>query len=147
MNELQRKTYTKPILSSEAFVPNEYVAACETHKEYGLQCNTTQATALEKELNNNPPGGHRTESGYCGNINSQKILTDENGIIKEIYELYEGTTRLDLELVGGTFIGQDIDNLAGQTIKWKTYFPWRNNIYTYNHIGVIQTTSSTKVMS
>ena len=29
MNKLQRKTYTKPILSSEAFVPNTYVAACD----------------------------------------------------------------------------------------------------------------------
>ena len=144
MNKSQKKTYTKPILTSEAFVPNEYVAACETHKEYGLKCDTTRANALET---GNPPGGHRSTAGYCGHISSQKILTNSEGIIKEIYEMYEGTTRLDLDLVGGDFIGLDIDDLEGQEIQWKTYFTYGRNTYTYNHIGTIQTTSSTKVMS
>lgn len=147
MNKLQRKTYTKPILNSEAFVPNEYVAACETHKEYGLKCETSRANAYEESIHNDPYGGHRDRPGNCGNINSQKILTDSEGIIKEIYELYEGTTRLDLELVGGTFIGQDIDNLAGQEIRWRTYLNTQWGNWTYNHIGTIQTTSSVKVMS
>ena len=84
MNKSQKKTYTKPILTSEAFVPNEYVAACETHKEYGLKCDTTRANALET---GNPPGGHRSTEGYCGHISSQKILTNSEGIIKEIYEM------------------------------------------------------------
>lgn len=140
---MEKRSYNKPMLQMEAFVPNEYVAACDTHNLYGLECDTSAANALEQELGNSPAGGHRDSEGHCGDINSQKILTDSEGIIKEIYELYEGTTRLDLELVGGTFIGQDIDNLAGQQIKWKTYY----GRWTYNHIGTIQTTSSTKVMS
>ena len=142
MNQM-KKSYIKPILCSEAFVPNEYVAACETHKEYGLACDTDAANEYEESIKNYPYGGHRDRVGNCGNPSSQKILTDIEGIIKEIYELYEGTTRLDLELVGGDFIGLDIDNLEGQTIHWKTkLYNW-----TYNHQGKIQITSSTKVMS
>lgn len=144
---MKKRSYCKPMLHTEAFVPNEYVAACETHKLYGLECDTNAANALEQELGNSPAGGHRDSEGHCGDIDSQHILTNNEGIIEEIYELYEGTTRLDLELVGGNFIGQDIDNLEGQQIKWKTYLTWGRNTYTYNHVGTIQTLSSTKVMS
>lgn len=50
MNKLQRKTYTKPILNSEAFVPNTYVAACALENgvtEYTLSC-TASDNWLEK---------------------------------------------------------------------------------------------------
>lgn len=91
MNKLQRKTYTKPILSSEAFVPNTYVAACaETGGEisYSLVCNVNQ-------------NSHSTTDG-CRVPGAFTITIDKDGCVTNIYERPNNS---------GNWNGGDVDNL------------------------------------
>ncbi|MBQ8736183.1 MAG: hypothetical protein IJY75_09500 [Bacteroidaceae bacterium] len=128
----KKKGYVKPIIATEEFVPQEYVAVC-----YKLKCDTTEANAYERSIGNEPYGGHRTNKGCCGHIDSQVINTTKEGIITEIYELHteDGvTTKLRTECA---YIGSNLKDLINNNTKitWTTYYQYGNNEWVYNHQG------------
>lgn len=79
MNKQQRKTYTKPLLSSEAFVPNTYVAACVA--EYG---ETTYYLACDSPLNG--ADGHQHRDNGCKDAKAYTVYINQEGHITGINE-------------------------------------------------------------
>ena len=72
---MEKRVYNKPMLMVEAFVPQEYVAACETYKIACLWslCND------EQELWNDQIRKHRGDN--CGSIDNNVVVTNKNGVI------------------------------------------------------------------
>ena len=73
-----KKVYGKPMLIAEEFVPNEYIAACETYKIACLwdTCNDEQNTNSSILL-------HRENN--CGSLENNAVVTDKNGRILYFY--------------------------------------------------------------
>lgn len=77
--ETRKKTYNKPLLQSEAFVPNEYVAACvaEVGKtQYYLACDSPLDGA----------DGHQHRTSGCKDFRAYTVDIDENNHITSIKE-------------------------------------------------------------
>ena len=126
-----RKEYKKPVMMGEKFVADEFVSVC-----WGVACNTSAANQIEKNMNNNPIGGHR--STQCGNKNHQYILVDGQGNAVDIEERgHDLWGTLD-----GTITNQNYEPLSaeaigaiepGDTIYWVT----SQSGNTYHHVGTV----------
>ena len=96
MNQM-KKSYIKPALCSEAFVPNEYVAVCATtggDKSYSMACEVDDPA-------------HSTTDG-CRVPAAFTITIDANGNIVSIYERGNSS---------GNWNGGEVDNI---NIVYKT---------------------------
>ena len=112
-----KRVYNKPMLMTEAFVPQEYVAACETYKIACLWslCND------EQELWNDLFRKHREDN--CGSIDNNVVVTNKNGVILSVKETNTMMNE-DLEMNITTNLGVDknLSAWVGDTIEWKTSY-------------------------
>ncbi|MBE6272578.1 MAG: hypothetical protein E7097_01635 [Bacteroides sp.] len=112
---MEKRNYVKPLLNSEEFVPQEYIAVC-----YQLECDYRGYV-----------NGDYHSSGGCGNPENQVIRVDENGNIINIYEKpndenddwhFPGYTA-ELEEITTSTGSYNVTTLIKQraTINWRTY--------------------------
>ena len=111
-----KKNYTKPILMSEVFVPQEYVAVCPPVNgvtEYELACNGGEDVILQHSNNG------------CKRSDAYTISIDEQGYIKSIYEipsdLYNGGYAQNITVNGSPASTTPLTDLNGTyNLKWET---------------------------
>lgn len=123
MNQM-KKSYIKPALCSEAFVPNEYVAVCATTggaKSYSMAC----------EVNSSD---HSTTDG-CRVPDAFTITIDADGNIVSIYERGNNS---------GNWNGGEVDNIEIVTkteneykLKWTTRVGKWGFYYNMQHEGTL----------
>ena len=81
------KTYVKPMMESEVFMANEYVAAC-----WGVACSVNLANSVEKNWmlkpwESNYENGQTHDSAHCGMMTNQWVIDDNNdGIVDRMVE-------------------------------------------------------------
>ena len=81
------KTYVKPMMESEVFMANEYVAAC-----WGVSCEVDAANTVEKywmlkPWESNYDNGQTHDSAHCGMMTNQWVIDDNNdGIVDRMVE-------------------------------------------------------------
>lgn len=120
MNKQQRKTYTKPLLSSEAFVPNTYVAACAPENgktEFWLACDGQSGD-----------GRNHSQDG-CKRPTAYKITFNENTQkIESIWEMPnnsgwwdDGGYAKNITVNGNPASSTPLTDLNGvYNLKWET---------------------------
>lgn len=134
-----KKMYEKPMAFEEAFVADEYVAAC-----YFLAC---ERGSNGWTGNADKWGGVR-EYGYgvshsplgtshtCGDKTANRVITD-NGVVFEKVQEHNG----EQGWIGGTFCSYDDNDdsktlSAGDTVYWSTFSG--NNDRRWNHYGTLE---------
>lgn len=135
MNQM-KKSYIKPILCSEAFVPSSYVAACVAENgetTYYLQCDGDY-------MNDRLP---HTEEG-CLRSTAYTITVKDNKITN-IYEApnvhgFQGADVTNIKIDGKSINDVTLDPNASYTLTWETYF-----ISTYHHKGTFSTKTAINV--
>lgn len=138
--ETRKKTYNKPLLQSEAFVPNEYVAACVA--ENG---ETQFYLACIEEYQDKPGEGH-TDNG-CKRPEAYTITLNENNTIKSIWEnsnnsgwWNNGGYATNIKVNGQNIEGYVLDLNGTYTLTWDTY-PGR----TMGHTGILKLSTAINV--
>ena len=131
---MKKKVYQKPLLMSEDFVPQEYVAACWT-----LAC--TQGTTMDKA----PSGydadiiktGYMDHTGACSDL-TKNVISDSGGKIT----VYENNPQEGWLVCTVTNPSSWVNITPGMTVEWTTsitYAPFRgcpNGKKIWHHKGV-----------
>ena len=137
---MEKRNYVKPLLNSEEFIPNEYVAAC-----FKLGCSFEAANSYEEQIDNHPIYGH--QSGYCGNKDNQYVEVDENGCIEKAYEKHILWGELTIDFYDETYTHKITGNVCVEdasgepiTLYWKT----SNGDNVYHHRGTITRNAANK---
>lgn len=138
---MKKKVYQKPLLMSEDFVPQEYVAAC-----WGVGCDVETTNAYERS---HYAGGKTTwwdlgcshASGHCGSSANQVIRDSNNdGIGDEMVEVgTDGLGTLTCTIYSDANYTQVIDVSSvntGSTIYWTTAAG--NKVW--HHVGTVYST-------
>lgn len=90
--ETTMKAYITPMMTSEVFAPNEYIAACTS---YNITCNTWAANTVEKgwpirvngRWTNNYAAGQTHSQDACGSIGNYTVIDSNNdGLIDRMIE-------------------------------------------------------------
>ena len=135
-----KKHYVKPIMVGEKFLADEYVSAC-----WGVACDTDAANHIERDLDNNPIGGHRKTE--CGRFDQQAIVTNSNNVATGMVEIGTAFGDLDCDLyTDGTYTEKlDASTVKnGDTIYWITEGNYMGK-QIYHHVGKVQLTDQYKV--
>lgn len=135
--EVRKRTYNKPLLQCEAFVPNEYIATCN-FVTYKIKC---LVRGNEDSDGDGIDGDH--QSWGCRNENKQIITFDSNGYLK-LYELENdyfaggACTLLSDPTNDQSIITLHKDNVKnGMTLYWKTSHPTDYGGWECIHQGTI----------
>lgn len=138
MNKLQRKTYTKPILNSEAFVPNEYVAACAPENgitEYWIACDGKSGDGRD----------HNAEG--CKRPTAYEVAVNQQGYIQYIYEAenelgWGGGNATNITVNGSPSSSTPLSDPNGTyDLTWNTRVGW----VTMYHTGQLKLSTAIKV--
>lgn len=125
------KKWTAPVIEVQVFEANEYVAAC-----WGVACDTNEANAFEKRMNNYPVGGHN--SSLCGKQSHQYVFTDANNVAIGMQEQKHpswGTLTCTLYTDQNYNVKRNIATVdPGDVIYWTTQK--FGNLY--HHVGTVQ---------
>lgn len=115
-----KRTYNKPVLNSETFVPNTYVAVCSI-TTYKMACIVSGSEDSDRD---GKSCTHR--SGSCRSKEKQVITFDANGYLK-LYELEneyfagDACTLLSDPTDDTSVTTLHKDNVTqGMTLYWKT---------------------------
>lgn len=134
-----KKMYKKPMAFEEAFVADEYVAAC-----YFLACKRGN----EEWTGNDDKWGGISEQGSeifhsplgtphtCGDKTANRVITDNGGVFKNVQE-----NNGQQGWLNGTYYGYDNkdDNKqlsVGDTVYWCTYNAKKDR--RWNHYGTLE---------
>lgn len=126
------KEYVRPMMDSEVFMANEYIAVC-----WGVACNTGLANKYEQSIWNFS-AVHR--SNHCGNVNNQYLVDNNNDNVADaMYEINSNYGTLNCKFyTDNTYQHEinisDINLSSGQSIYWTT----EGILITYHHQGAIQ---------
>ena len=112
----KKKGYVKPIIATEEFVPQEYVAVCLPEKgvtEYYLACDGTSGDGQS----------HRADG--CLNPQAYEISVDTNGYIVKIYErpnsFFGGGNASNITVNGAPAATMPLTDINGEyALKWET---------------------------
>ena len=134
-----KKMYEKPMAFEEAFVADEYVAACyflackrgtdgwdgnvahwDYHAEYG------------RNVSHSPLGTANT----CGDKTANRVITDNGGVFERVQE-HNGQQGW----ISGTYYGYDDNDdsktlSSGDTVYWCTYNAKKDR--RWNHYGTLE---------
>ena len=138
---MEKRNYVKPLLNSEAFVPDSYIAACETFK---IACLMEDNDNIPR---NDPYYSYKIHrSGQCGNINNQAIVTNSEGIISTVQEknTLQGPD-LDISITTPGIVGESLYGKEGTKIEWTTQYNYggRIGLITWYHQGYLTSEPST----
>lgn len=138
---MKKKVYQKPLLMSEDFVPQEYVAAC-----WGVGCNVEMANIYEQSHH---AGGGKTwwqldcshASAHCGSSANQVIRDSNNdGIGDEMVEVGTdglGTLKCTIYSDDSYTVEIPVSSVqTGSTIYWTTTAG--NKVW--HHVGTVYST-------
>ena len=126
---MMKRTYNKPILTSEAFVSNTYVAACALEggeKKYYLACN-----------GGNDDREHTV--GGCLDPDAYEISIDDQGYIKSIWEVpndenpdysFKGEYAQNITVNGGSYKTNPIH-------EGDNYLTWTTIYGIMKHTGIL----------
>lgn len=137
------KDYIKPMMNSELFMADEYVAAC-----WYVACNYENANELEKKMlptnpnnhgKNNYTDGQTHALEQCGTSGNQVIVTDPLNVATGMYEINSktGVKELVCALYSSTSYDSTIPYSGvniGDTIYWTTKL---GNGTTWYHQGTV----------
>lgn len=133
-----KRVYNKPMLMTEAFVPQEYVAACAV--EYGgmafyLKCD---GDYMGDKLRHSSDGCLRPEA-YTVFVDPETKKID---YIKEAPNRYgfPGAEVSHIEVNGESYENVTIEPNKEYSLTWETYY-----IDTYHHKGTLKTSASLQV--
>ena len=139
---MEKRNYVKPILNSEAFIPQTYVAACQpTNGEltYYISCGKRGGWPYH-----NP--------NYCGSSTAYQITINDEYEITKLYEsphpgFSEGDDAFGIEVNGNTYESVPTGPICTDpdvpvTIIWKTKDDYG---ITYTHQGTITLNQATLV--
>lgn len=137
-----KKQYNKPMLISEEFVPNEYVAAC-----FKLACEHA-----ENESNSGGGCTHRNLGnwGGCKNANSQSISVNDGGYVSVVEVGNEYTDQETLPCVITHLNGESKSMIkaeeikTGDVISWYTQGTYRGDPFLCNHYATVNLTDKNK---
>lgn len=142
--ETRKKTYNKPLLQSEAFVPNEYVAACVAEigvTQYYLACDSPTDGA----------DGHQHRTNGCKDPDAYTVDIDRNNHISLIKEtngwtLFGDPNAFNIKIkVGDKYVDAsevEIDLNGEYDLQWQTKWGY-NDILT--HYGDFKRTTPINV--
>ena len=127
-----KKQYNKPMLISEEFVPQEYVAVC-----YELACDYGKSDKATYNPYHSDDDGHRkqTDGKGCGWASNQSIQTNAEGVIIGVSELNSPIQNAGILKCNFNpdITGQNIKDLNGQKVTWTSAF----NNYIFYHEGTV----------
>lgn len=133
-----KKIYEKPMAFEEAFVADEYVAAC-----YYLACKRGSKgwNGDLSKWHNNPEKGLVSHSPLdtpdtCGDKTANRVITDNGGVFKSVQE-HNG----EQGWINGTYYGYDDNDgnnklSSGDTVYWCTVSG--NGDRQWNHYGTLE---------
>lgn len=130
------KTYVKPMMESEVFMANEYVAAC-----WGVSCVVDAANDVEKRWmldrwESNYENGQTHDAAHCGMQTNQWVIDDDgNGTVDRMIET--GTDGLG-DLTCTLYTGPDYRRMAsfsGVTTGSYIYWTTTSGNRTWHHQG------------
>ena len=139
---MEKRNYVKPLLNSEEFVPQTYVAGCQpTNGEltYYISCAKKGGFPYH-----NP--------NYCGSPTAYEITINDEYKITKLYEnphtgFSKGDDAYDIQVNGKTYTSVPTEPICTDpnkpvTIGWKT----KDDLgFTYNHQGTITLSQATIV--
>lgn len=137
---MKKKVYQKPLLMSEDFVPQEYVAAC-----WGVGCNVEIANAYEQTHSS---GGQTWwdkdcshANGHCGLSSNQVIYDDNNdGIADRMVEVgTDGLGTLTCTIYGDANYTQ-VMNVSEVTPNTTIYWTTAAGDKVWHHVGTVSPT-------
>ena len=135
---MEKRKYEKPMLISEAFIPNEYVAVC-----WGVGCSVGEANAIEERLGNyNYPHLYHG-ADHCGLSSNQVIYDDDgDGTADRMVEIgTDGLGKLTCTIYtdSGYSTTKAVGSVElGETIYWTTTAGSK----TWHHVGTVAYTPS-----
>ena len=133
---MKKKVYQKPLLMSEDFVPQEYVAAC-----WGVGCDVNASNQIERNLGVYNPGILDHGADHCGLSSNQVIFDDDNdGTPDRMVETgTDGLGTLECIITDATYkVAQPIASVkVGDTIYWTTSAGSK----TWHHVGTVVATA------
>lgn len=130
---MKKKVYQKPLLMSEDFVPQEYVAVC-----WGVGCDVTTSNQIEKDLGVYKPGVLDHGADHCG-LSANQVIRDSNddGIGDEMVEVgTDGLGTLKCTIYSDAYYTQMIPVSSvkiGSTIYWTT----ASGNKVWHHVGTV----------
>lgn len=139
-----KKMYKKPMAFEEAFVADEYVAAC-----YYLACERG-STKPDPWKGNGAKWGGISEYGWgvshsplgtphtCGDKTANRVITDNGGVCEKVQE-HNGQQGW----ISGIYYGYDNKDAnpalsPGDTVYWCTYSGSGNQKRRWNHYGTLE---------
>ena len=137
---MKKRNYVKPLLNSEAFEPQTYIAVCQPSygaTNYYLKCEETGLTM----------GGLHTTDG-CRNPQAYSITVNSNGYITNIYEIgnstFDGGNAFDI-----TVNGNNADNFILSDPNGKYSLTWKTEVkvwpYYMPHKGTLDLSTAITV--
>lgn len=120
---MKKKVYEKPMLISEAFISNEYVAACENSSSYVGYCDISGDVFLDTNKNGRfDPGGVKGDHPWPRYTNTA------------CHEKYESTTKPEINAFVVSGFERKGNILSGYDYTWDTVTP----VFNYNNVHVTQ---------
>lgn len=144
--EVRKRTYNKPLLQCEAFVPNEYVAACEPENgitEYYLAC-TAKDSYVQTQWGEIQ--AKHSDDG-CKRATAFTVSVNENGYITSIYEAGNNSGAWS----GGECENITVNGLSASTVPLTNLngaysLTWTTNVgYDMPHSGTLKLSTAQKV--
>lgn len=146
---MTKLAYMTPVMSEEAFVADEYVAACTSWTNWGVTCERAGGDGYLESYQplishmkyNGSNGGAKGEG--CGWSKNQVISVQANGAVSMTEVNTEGQGDLPCTLTDSSWSAKSYnanDVQAGQTIYWTTS---GSQGRTWHHYGTIDVTTQT----
>ena len=135
-----KREYVKPVMMGEAFVANEYVAAC-----WGVGCAVEEANSIETQMGNyNYPNLYHG-ADHCGLSGNQVIYDDnDDGIADRMTEIGTdglGTLNCTIYTDVKYNVTRDVGSVqTGDTIYWTTTAGTGSNKRIWHHVGTVYAT-------